>query len=181
MREQLKQLEVDWWARAAGGDHHRYRLAGREVPNSWSETARSWLGAGGEWIELVDEGASIYRAALLREGRLEACLFIAPSSDLPTPDWLGSLFAQSQLSQSDRAILLSGRASTAIDSGPQVCACFGVGQNQIVEAIKLDGLTTPQQIGKKLRAGTNCGSCIPELKNLIARCAGACQAQAAVD
>jgi len=180
-REQLKQPEVDWWARAAGGDHHRYLLAGREVPNSWSETARSWLGAGGEWIELVDEGASIYRAALLREGRLEACLFIAPSSDLPTPDWLGSLFAQSQLSQSDRAILLSGRASTAIDSGPQVCACFGVGQNQIVEAIKLDGLTTPQQIGKKLRAGTNCGSCIPELKNLIARCAGACQAQAAVD
>ncbi len=30
---------------------------------------------------------------------------------------------------------------------------------------------TIEQIGKALRAGTNCGSCIPELKGLVAESA----------
>jgi assimilatory nitrate reductase catalytic subunit len=28
--------------------------------------------------------------------------------------------------------------------------------------------TTPEDIGRTLRAGTNCGSCIPELRRIIA-------------
>ena len=37
----------------------------------------------------------------------------------------------------------------------------------ILAAIQADGLTTPAQIGARLKAGTNCGSCIPELKKLL--------------
>jgi assimilatory nitrate reductase catalytic subunit len=32
---------------------------------------------------------------------------------------------------------------------------------------------TPAEIGAKLKAGTNCGSCIPEMKRLIAETGGA--------
>jgi assimilatory nitrate reductase catalytic subunit len=31
------------------------------------------------------------------------------------------------------------------------------------------GATTVENIGKALRAGTNCGSCLPELRKLVAR------------
>jgi assimilatory nitrate reductase catalytic subunit len=48
-----------------------------------------------------------------------------------------------------------------------VCACFGVGRASICDAIA-GGATTAAEIGAKLKAGTNCGSCIPELKQLIA-------------
>ena len=34
-------------------------------------------------------------------------------------------------------------------------------------AIQAEGLTTAAQIGTRLKAGTNCGSCIPELKKLL--------------
>ena len=34
-------------------------------------------------------------------------------------------------------------------------------------AIKEKGLTTHQQVGQCLKAGTNCGSCIPEIKALF--------------
>ncbi|HEX4635253.1 MAG TPA: (2Fe-2S)-binding protein [Rhizomicrobium sp.] len=34
-------------------------------------------------------------------------------------------------------------------------------------AIQADGLTTAAGIGALLKAGTNCGSCIPELKKLL--------------
>ena len=48
-----------------------------------------------------------------------------------------------------------------------VCACFGVGRASICDAIAAER-TAPAEIGARLKAGTNCGSCIPELKRLIA-------------
>ena len=45
-------------------------------------------------------------------------------------------------------------------------ACFGVGRNTICESIAV-GARSPAEIGAKLKAGTNCGSCIPELRRLI--------------
>jgi assimilatory nitrate reductase catalytic subunit len=36
-----------------------------------------------------------------------------------------------------------------------------------VDAIRAQGLGSAQEIGLALQAGTNCGSCIPELKGLL--------------
>jgi len=65
--------------------------------------------------------------------------------------------------------LLSGKSADGLaDAGPIVCACFGVGRNTICDSIA-SGARTAAEIGAKLKAGTNCGSCIPELKGLIAQ------------
>jgi len=47
-----------------------------------------------------------------------------------------------------------------------VCSCFGVGEKQIAAAIGA-GAGTVEALGEKLRCGTNCGSCTPELKAAI--------------
>ena len=66
-------------------------------------------------------------------------------------------------------MLLSGRSTDGLASaGPIVCACFGVGRATICDAIAA-GANTAAEIGAQLKAGTNCGSCIPELKRLIAK------------
>jgi assimilatory nitrate reductase catalytic subunit len=73
------------------------------------------------------------------------------------------------LTDEQRAMLLSGRSSEGMASaGPIVCACFGVGRTTICDAIA-GGAQTAAAIGAQLKAGTNCGSCIPELKRLIAQ------------
>jgi assimilatory nitrate reductase catalytic subunit len=80
-----------------------------------------------------------------------------------------SLFALEALNDDQRRMLLSGRSSEGVaSSGPVVCACFGVGRATICDAIAA-GAATPAEIGARLKAGTNCGSCIPELKRLIAQ------------
>ena len=67
-----------------------------------------------------------------------------------------------------RRTLLSGYSSDGVeDAGPVICACFGVGLNVIRRAIVSEALTSAEEIGKALRAGTNCGSCLPELRKIV--------------
>lgn len=53
------------------------------------------------------------------------------------------------------------------DAGPTVCACFGVGRNTLLKAIHEKGIRSVEEIGALLKAGTNCGSCVPEIKALL--------------
>ena len=53
-------------------------------------------------------------------------------------------------------------------AAPIVCACFDVGVNTIVAAIARGEATSVESIGALLKAGSNCGSCRPELKGLLA-------------
>jgi assimilatory nitrate reductase catalytic subunit len=50
-----------------------------------------------------------------------------------------------------------------------VCACFGIGEGCIRDAVASGTATTVTEIGQATRAGTNCGSCLPELKRMIAQ------------
>lgn len=75
---------------------------------------------------------------------------------------------RSRLSDEDRASLLLGQAiGKGEDTGPTVCSCFGVGRNTICNAIREKGLKTAAQVTACVKAGGNCGSCVPELKKLI--------------
>ena len=66
--------------------------------------------------------------------------------------------------------VLTGRVpADRPDPGPVLCSCFEVGINTILTAIETDGLHSVEAIGAALQAGTNCGSCRPEIATLIAR------------
>ncbi|HEY8519284.1 MAG TPA: (2Fe-2S)-binding protein [Gammaproteobacteria bacterium] len=51
---------------------------------------------------------------------------------------------------------------------PRGRACFAVGRKTLLDAIRTQALVTTEQIGRALKAGTHCGSCIPELEALLA-------------
>ena len=104
------------------------------------------------------------------EGRLSAALFVARE-----PAALSRSHVIAALGQESRGDILAGRpGADKPDGGATVCACLGVGVNTIRHAIAAQGLTTVEAIGKALGAGTNCGSCRPELKALL----GTAKAQA---
>ena len=171
----LKLQSVDYWARIRGVQHERYEFASQEQPDSagdWGDWARACLNLpeGADWLEYRDARAGVFRAAGLLDGRVMAVLFLGSDPKLPDRRWLGELFAAEALSPLQRRTLLAGRpAQAGPDPGPTVCACFGVGRNTICRAIASQGLQTPEAIGSALRAGTNCGSCVPELRKLLAQ------------
>lgn len=87
---------------------------------------------------------------------------------LPERNWLTSLFAKAALEKQERMALLTGMPPLGVpDVGPIVCACFNVGEKTIQTAIREKGLKTHQEVGRCLKAGTNCGSCVPEIKALL--------------
>ena len=171
-RRDLALQDVSWWARATGENFCRYELAGRRVPADRSRWAQRLLGAqSGDWIEYLDAAAGTYRAVELRQERIESCLFVAARPQLPAREWLAGLFAKERLSAADRASVLAGRPrDPGSDTGPLICACHNVGRARIEAAIG-GGCRDAASIGERTRAGTNCGSCVPELRRIIAeRC-----------
>jgi assimilatory nitrate reductase catalytic subunit len=160
------------WTRIQGAGFVRYELAGRTPIAGAAGWARRLLTVEDEdadWIELEDRCGGVYRAAHLVDGRIEACMFVSQRQDLPARAWLAQMFAKDALSPQDRIGLLSGRArEQGFDAGPTVCSCFGVGRNTIRIAIEQHGLRDAAGVSACVKAGGNCGSCIPEIRALLA-------------
>jgi assimilatory nitrate reductase catalytic subunit len=171
-REKPALLDVTWWTAITGEQVQRYEIAGRSMPEDWSAWARQLLGAertDADYLDYHDQATGAYRGAYVVEDRLTACIFLSPRPQLPPRAWISSLFTKDRLSDSDRFALLAGvTPATAVDTGPVVCSCFGVGRNTICDSISRHQLTTSAEVGVRLKAGTNCGSCLPEIRALLA-------------
>ena len=81
------------------------------------------------------------------------------------------MFSQDQIPAPEHIAVLADMPAgeAAQDCGPIVCACHQVGRTTIVHAIANQGLTSVDAIGAAVQAGTNCGSCIPELRQILAQ------------
>ena len=159
-----------WWSRATIDGGNAVRFATNAGAASWPTLARQLLGDDGAIIEFHDHKRAIYRAARIRDERLEACLYLGPgSTPIPGVDWLKRQLLEAKLDAGARKALLAGRPSNGMaDNGPVVCACFGVGLAAIQDLIASGAAVSVDAVGQHLKAGTNCGSCQPEIKKLIA-------------
>ena len=169
-RSEIELADWDYWVSGRAGSCWRMELAGDERPESWRDWARAKLRVGHtdiEWLAYRDPAAGRYRYAAIRDGRLEGCVFIAPDHRLVSRSWLSSLFAEDIISPNTRTSLLIGQPLDAgADIGAIVCSCFGIGQHQISAEIR-KGARNVQAIGERLKAGTNCGACKPEIGKLL--------------
>jgi assimilatory nitrate reductase catalytic subunit len=154
-----------------GEGHWRYELAGDSAPDSWAAWSRETCGENYDWIEFADPAAGRYRAAALRDGRLFAALFVATRPVRGDRDGLSACFSGKPIDELSRLGILSGKLGDRPDRGAIVCSCFSVGRNTLVNAIRSQRLSSAKAIGAALRAGTNCGSCVPELNALLAEVA----------
>jgi assimilatory nitrate reductase catalytic subunit len=159
-----------WFARVAVAGGFGIYFATNEPPAVWCELARQLLPRDSDLSEYVDCARSVVRIAAYRAGRLDGALIVGPAHAPSGWEILRSLFAFEVVTERERRILLSGCDNdAAIEAGPAICACFNVGLSAISNAIKLGGAVSVADLGRALRAGTNCGSCVPELRGIIER------------
>ncbi|HEU0221188.1 MAG TPA: molybdopterin-dependent oxidoreductase, partial [Paracoccaceae bacterium] len=158
-----------YWALARTATGWRAELAERARPADWEAFARALFAAPEADTVLVEDRArGLARIAVHLQGRVVGVLF---ASRDPVEVARAHIVA-AQAAEVEPADLLAGRpGGNRPDPGATVCSCFDVGVNTILSAIAEQGLASVEGIGKALRAGTNCGSCRPELRALLATAA----------
>src|SRR3546814_8699038 len=85
-------------------------------------------------IETSDAARGEMRFAVVKDGELQAALYISRGNGLPSREWLISQLGGDGGASSME--LLAGRsAQPAQDRGPILCVCFDVGTRTILQAI----------------------------------------------
>jgi nitrite reductase (NADH) large subunit len=137
------------------------------------------LNAGEDEEEIVlnDARRRAYRKLVLRQGKLVGIVLYGDVADGPW--YYEKLKRGEDVSEiADRMIL--GEAATlgggkpglpdfaAMPDETQICGCNGVCKGDIVRAIADKGLTSYDEVKAHTKASASCGSCAPQVKQLLA-------------
>ena len=162
---QAMSPKASYWARARSEGGWRCELADLEAPAQWEAYARALFNLPeASCLSVEDRIRGSHRLAFMEGGRVIAALFTAPG-----PVVLSRGHVVARIGHEGAGLLAGRPAQGLADPGPIVCACLNVGLNTITRAIASQGLTSVEQIGAALQAGTSCGSCRPELAALLPR------------
>ncbi len=127
------------------------------------------LSSDGEWVHLSNQPKGQFSAVLLKDGQIQMMVFGQPSKDLLPWPWLSSVRQAGVSAKEAIGPLLLRDVPLEFSQGQTICSCFKVGENTITSHLSQHPNATLEDLGKALQCGTNCGSCRPELKQIIER------------
>ena len=116
-----------------------------------------------EEIVFIDKAKRYYKKCIVHGDKLVGAILIGDKNEFVE---FRELIANG-IELSDKRLQLL-RASKKVDpvEGKLVCSCNTVGQGNLERAIQA-GCTDFQQLCQKTGAGTGCGSCRPEVRNIL--------------
>ncbi|WP_208349918.1 nitrate reductase [Pseudaestuariivita rosea] len=177
----IERFEAGWYGFVVSADHvqparpyaavgrtetgWQAEVAGVKVPRDWVAEARSLTGIySGQASVLSDVNRGTARVALHQDDQIVALMFAARTPVSVSRRYVTGLIGTKTPAQ----VALAGRpVGEFADPGAIVCSCFNVGINTLRTQIA-GGVMTVEALGANTCAGTNCGSCRPELAALIA-------------
>jgi len=125
------------------------------------------LGEARARAEIVDPVHGDFRSVAFDDSRLDIALSVQHRRDAAAFDWIVECLGKETLSAAERRAVLAGRSPVGgVELGPLVCSCFAVRRETIADAVRA-GAISVDAVGERLKAGTNCGSCRPEIKRVI--------------
>jgi assimilatory nitrate reductase catalytic subunit len=153
--------EMTYWTRIKGAGFHAYLLAGEEPIAAARQKLSAAIRASnpGPWLD-----GETGLGAVIADGQLEAAMVLGETRDETARDRLQPYMAMGRLAVEQRNALLHG--GDVADRGGEICACFGVSMATVTTAIA-DGAASLDAVAASTRAGSNCGSCRPEIRALI--------------
>jgi len=158
-----------YWSYSPSEHSHTLELADTNTPESVLQWIEEQPGQedGDQWIRLQDAAQSHHRLLLIRQQKLHMLVMLSNKAIPYTRQWLLDQFAQDSIQE--MTALLAGQPGGEYENpGNIICSCFSVGDRAIQAAIQ-DGCNSVDALGEQLKCGTNCGSCIPELKSLLSK------------
>lgn len=162
-------LPFAYWAIAKAESGYRLEFAGDPPAEGWETWLRSSLQLedNHEFSGYIDQRAGDHRLLVFEGEKLQAALFVSSDPVSVSRQWAVDQLKDSHPDRSVRSMLIAGRpAAGRPDKGAIVCSCFSVGIKEINAAAR-SGCCSVDAIGVALSAGTNCGSCRPEIRRIL--------------
>ena len=119
----------------------------------------------GEAMVYVDASKRIAKKAVARDGRLQA---IRLCGETLAQSWLKQAMAEDELDAGLLRMALAPTRKAPVSVAPRniVCKCADVSDVQIRQ--ELEAGADFSMLQEKLRCGTFCGSCVPEIRRMVA-------------
>jgi nitrite reductase (NADH) large subunit len=128
-----------------------------------------------EVVTYAEASRGVYKKLIVRNGRLAGAILLGDASSAPA---LLRAFDRGATLPENRAELLFPLASetvltSAVDlpDDAQICNCNGVPKAAIIDAVR-KGCRSLKSLCDATRAGTGCGSCKPQARDLLEYAAG---------
>jgi assimilatory nitrate reductase catalytic subunit len=177
LREHMSHFEFASCVPFSSDDGYRqgvlFRAACSEVPDmNLVQTIEGLIGLSGiSSLRYEDAKRCHVRSMRVRDELLEAFVI---AGDTSAEKWLKALLqTQASTAPYGRRLLMTGAKPPValVDKGSTVCTCVGVRDIAISTHLNNcngDEETRLTSLKNKLGCGTQCGSCIPQLKRMIA-------------
>jgi assimilatory nitrate reductase catalytic subunit len=167
LRRKPVAIAAEYWAIAKCIGGWRAEMAFAANSDDWAGYVTALVGGSNELVAYHDAQTGRHRYACYDGDRLAGAVFLAPEPVAVSRDWAIAQLGAPNLARRQRTSVVAGRPGKGgIDRGATVCACFSVGANEIAAAVGR-GCRTVSAVGEALHAGTNCGSCRSEIRNII--------------
>ena len=164
-REALQLPDVCYWNRRQLDGWHVVNMEG--TGSFDIATIRSQLAQKGLTIsELQDSEGETLRLIARDESKIYCGVYVASANAAVPADETWLLDALDDPSIALRQIAVGQAPVGTGAAGPLICTCRQVRGTAIEDAIR-DGCHSTEEIGARTQAGTQCGSCVPELRRLL--------------
>ena len=161
------QPQCEYWALAPVDGGFRVELAGAQEPADWRAFAATLVaGEDLEWVVYEDRRSGARRYAAFSGEHLVGALFVGDGAASLSRTFISRALTTPHTTEARHRLLAGRPAGSTGDDGKTVCSCYFVGSSAIEREIQA-GASTVQEIGARLKAGTNCGSCRSEIKRMI--------------
>ena len=163
-------IEVPAWlghARIAVKGGEAVSFVSTRSPQALHALLSNWLRRGASPLMRSDPATGAYSSASIVDDRLDLLLVVGREIGERSLDWGIDLLDREQLDAGARRHVLAGRAPAGgAPASPIICVCHGIDRRCIEGAVR-GGCTSVELVGATTRAGTNCGSCRPEIRQIL--------------
>lgn len=170
-KEKPDPRDCDYWAlaRCKGGWRLEFALADlkQDIKTLAAHLFKRTASEGSEVLAYSDGNRKDQRRAGFEGDRLLYALYLASEPVAVSRLWaVRQLTGDHSLRQSRYRVVAGRPGDCGYDSGAIICSCFGVGAKDIEIAVRA-GCGSVDAIGRRLNAGTNCGSCRSEIQEIV--------------
>ena len=141
---------------------HGFDLCSLGIPEALNETDY-------EEIIFIDKSKRYYKKCIIHQDRLVGAILIGDKSEFT--EFRELIANKIELSEKRLTLLRSGSKAEPV-RGRLICSCNNVGIDNLKNRIGV-GCTDLKELCNLTGAGTGCGSCRPEIQNILSDCLSA--------